>query len=137
MGHRIYVDDEVFQRLQEAAEPFVDTPNSVLRKLLDLPPATDEATPSPAGMTSTRRRQGALFPLIETGVLKPGQPLHWRRRNQRQEHVATVLDNGELQLADGRRYRTPSAAAVSITGYQINGWNVWETQDGTPLGDLR
>lgn len=32
----IQVDDEVFSRLQGLAEPFVDTPNSVLRRMLGL-----------------------------------------------------------------------------------------------------
>jgi hypothetical protein len=32
----IRIDDEVWGRLQEAAEPLVDTPNSVLRRLLEL-----------------------------------------------------------------------------------------------------
>ena len=32
--HRIEVDDEVFQLLQQKAVPLVDSPNSVLRRLL-------------------------------------------------------------------------------------------------------
>jgi len=32
--HRIEVDDQVFNHLQAKAEPFVDTPNTVLRRLL-------------------------------------------------------------------------------------------------------
>lgn len=34
--HNIEVDDEVFGRLQRLAQPFVDTPNSVLRRTLGL-----------------------------------------------------------------------------------------------------
>lgn len=36
MGQQIEVDDEVFDLLKREAEPFVDTPNSVLRRLLGL-----------------------------------------------------------------------------------------------------
>ena len=36
MAPTIRVDDDVFAALQERAQPFVDTPNSVLRRLLDL-----------------------------------------------------------------------------------------------------
>ena len=32
--HTIEVDEEVFEALQELATPLVDTPNSVLRRLL-------------------------------------------------------------------------------------------------------
>jgi hypothetical protein len=33
----IRIDDEIYTYLKERAEPFVDTPNSVLRRLLDFP----------------------------------------------------------------------------------------------------
>lgn len=42
MNQTIEIDDEVYDRLKEAAEPFVDTPNSVLRRLLEL----DGSTPN-------------------------------------------------------------------------------------------
>ena len=35
--HKIEVDDEVFEYLKAEAEPFVDTPNSVLRRKLKIP----------------------------------------------------------------------------------------------------
>lgn len=38
MKHNIDIDDEVFGRLQQLAEPFVDTPNTVLRRVLQLDP---------------------------------------------------------------------------------------------------
>ena len=48
--HMIEVDDKIFKYLQKNAEPFVDTPNSVLYKLLlneEYSPVTEEKT-SPA-----------------------------------------------------------------------------------------
>lgn len=35
-SHTIRVDDEVYEALQALAEPFKDTPNKVLRRLLKL-----------------------------------------------------------------------------------------------------
>lgn len=44
MNQTIDVDDEVFERLKEAAVPFVDTtPNAVLRRLLELDGSTSPA----------------------------------------------------------------------------------------------
>jgi hypothetical protein len=42
MTPTIRIDEDVYESLKERAEPFVDTPNSVLRRLLNLDP-TDEA----------------------------------------------------------------------------------------------
>jgi len=36
MDHTIKVDNEVFKKLQDMAEPLVDTPNTVLRRVLNL-----------------------------------------------------------------------------------------------------
>jgi hypothetical protein len=47
MSPEIEVDDDVFEVLRQNAEPFVDTPNSVLRRLLRLKDGA-ELSPSPA-----------------------------------------------------------------------------------------
>src|SRR5437899_1393973 len=36
MSPSVRIDEEVYRELQKRAEPFVDTPNSVLRRILDL-----------------------------------------------------------------------------------------------------
>lgn len=35
-------------------------------------------------------------------------------------------ESGFLELEDGSRYSTPSAAAGAITKYFVNGWTFWE-----------
>jgi restriction system protein len=50
----IRVDDEVFRALQKQAIPFVDTPNSVLRRLL----ALDKLAPANQQRTGVRRVSG-------------------------------------------------------------------------------
>ncbi|MER5935440.1 hypothetical protein [Streptomyces sp. NPDC002054] len=150
MDRTIQVDEEVYTALQLAARPFIDTtPNSVLRRLLGLDDEerTDTGTaagPIPAGPPEPARRvvrvkrRGGLLPLIESGRLRANQRLVWKRRNHGEEYHATVLANGEIRLEhDNSRHRTPSSAAASITGYQINGWNVWETEQGEFLAELR
>lgn len=58
MTQMIEIDDEVLEYLKEEAEPFVDTPNSVLRRLLALDGAQTARTPTevrrPAGSTTTQ-----------------------------------------------------------------------------------
>jgi hypothetical protein len=61
----IDTDDEVFQIIKKNAEPFVDTPNTVLRRLLGLDRV--DARPEPAGEATetTRAAPGTLLPESE------------------------------------------------------------------------
>ena len=43
MSPTIRIDGEVLDKLKEHARPFVDTPNSVLRRILGLAPGADSA----------------------------------------------------------------------------------------------
>lgn len=147
MSRTIRVDEEVFKALQDLAEPFVDTPNSVLRKLLGLAPGptadggdgevTPVATPRLAG------REKRLASYLEAGALKPGDRLVWHRRNHRTTHYATVLPDGNLrvELPDGthRTFGSPSAAASELAGNPQNGLKVWRLgqADGPSLDELR
>jgi hypothetical protein len=57
------VDDEVFSTLQEQATPFVDTPNSVLRRVLGL----DE----PASQPVTKARRATSGELLPHSFYRP------------------------------------------------------------------
>lgn len=64
MGQAIEVDDEVYALLRSEAEPFVDTPNSVLRRLLGLtaavePPAEAVPRPKPRASDARGSRRGS------------------------------------------------------------------------------
>jgi hypothetical protein len=65
--HWIEVDGEVIDAIKEAAEPFVDNPNRVLRRVLGLPAINDDRT---ALMPSSvpRAPRGSLLPLTEFDV---------------------------------------------------------------------
>lgn len=56
---QIEIDQEVFEVLKERAEPFIDSPNSVLRRALGLEELDDDATPSPS-------RPPMAFAVVET-----------------------------------------------------------------------
>jgi hypothetical protein len=66
VSNQIEVDDDVFGLLKGAAEPFVDTPNSVLRRLLGLNvtgqsavTASRDRETAPRSGTTPRKRAGA------------------------------------------------------------------------------
>jgi hypothetical protein len=77
----IEIDREVLDRLKEQAEPFVDTPNSVLRRLLDLAPALEnDASPEPLSRhprgatradSSGSRRSGGRTTRAKAGTILP------------------------------------------------------------------
>lgn len=126
----IRIDDEVFARLQEGATPLVDTPNTVLRRILGLEP---KRTP-----TQETDIQGELRPLLEGGRLKVGDELVWSRPRKKQTYRAVVTAGGCLKLPDGHMAATPSAACSHAAGGgNFNGWIEWHTADGAPISDLR
>lgn len=105
----IRIDDEVYELLQRKAQPFVDTPNSVLRRELGL---TDE--PVQARPERRTNAPGELAPLLKAGLLKVGEELVWKRRQSM--HRAVVTADGWLELEDGRPFETPSGAAERSQG---------------------
>jgi hypothetical protein len=128
------VDDEVYEELQKRAKPFVDTPNSTLRRVLGLP---KEAVQSGSAAAAPSSPEAALRPLLADRRLRPGQRLVWRRRNLNRVHYAEVLENGALRLEDGSVHDTPSGAATALAGNSQNGWTAFATEDGILLRDMR
>ncbi|MGW5215418.1 restriction system modified-DNA reader domain-containing protein [Streptomyces sp. NPDC004051] len=134
MSPTIRVDSEVYEELQKRAKPFVDTPNSTLRRVLGLP---EKATRSGSVVAAPSSPEAALRPLLADRRLRPGQRLVWRRRNLNRVHYAEVLENGTLRLEDGSVHDTPSGAATALAGNSQNGWTAFATEDGVLLRDLR
>ena len=115
----IEVDFDVFKALTLRRPAESVTENDVLRELLGLPPARPGSSMhvvasippvEPGGWIS----KGVRFP--------PGT--EFRAHYKGETHLARV-ENGALVL-NGKRYDTPSAAAMSITGSLVNGWTFWE-----------
>lgn len=123
----IRISDEVFSELKRRAEAFVDTPDSVLRKILGL---------SAGGTSATT---GDLLPHLRSGALSADDRLIWRRPRAGQVHYATVLANGCLELTDGRVATSLSGACGMLNKNKShNGWKEWRrASDDTLLDKLR
>lgn len=112
----IEVDFEVFKALTMRRPTESVTENDVLRELLGLSPARQTAMmPTTGGpATSDWVTKGVRFP---AGT-------EFRANYKGQTYLARV-EKGALVL-NGKRFDTPSAAAVSITGNPVNGWHFWQ-----------
>ncbi len=113
----IEVDFDVFKALTLRRPNESVTENDVLRELLGLPPSRAGQAPR---AVSVAPEPGAW---ISKGVrFPPGT--EFRAHYKGETHLARV-ENSALVL-NGKRYDTPSAAAMSITGSPVNGWTFWE-----------
>jgi hypothetical protein len=60
--------------------------------------------------------------LMDAGLLKAGQQLRFRRRNDTQ---AQITSQGKI-LFRGVEYKTPSGAAKAVDDTTLNGWIIWQ-----------
>jgi hypothetical protein len=112
----IEVDFDVFKALTVRRPSEEVTENDVLRQLLGLP-AKRPATAAPASP--------APGDWIVKGVRFPSGA-EFRATYKGQTYLGRV--EGGALLLGGKRYDTPSAAAMSITGNPVNGWTFWEAR---------
>ena len=127
----IEVDFDVFKALTTRRPSEDVTENDVLRDLLGLPSkrALGAKAPPEIPDASDWIVKGIRFP---TGT-------EFRANYKGQTWLGRV-ERGAL-VVNGRRFDTPSAAAVFITKSPTNGWTFWEYQrapgDWVPLDTLR
>lgn len=126
----IEVDFDVFKALTARRATEDVTENDVLRQLLRLPargsPMMTSNSPGPEDWVT----KGVRLPV--------GTEL--RATYKGQTYLARV-SSGAL-VYDSKRFNSPSAAAMSITGNPVNGWTFWECRlpgqgRWTPLKELR
>lgn len=128
----INVDFEVFKELTMRRRSEAMTENDVIRELLGLSRhVPEEGQPSAAAKGGT--------PWVVKGVTFP-HGTEFRVTYKGQQYTG-VVRNGCL-IMDGKPFTSPSAAAVSITGNNVNGWNFWEcrfpeTSQWQLIGTLR
>jgi hypothetical protein len=82
MANEIEVDDEVLRLLKQEAEPFIDTPNSVLRRLL--------------GLNEVSRRKERVSTETRPSEPRPRQRQHRAARSQARKARSTRAPKGVL-----------------------------------------
>lgn len=162
MKRKIEVDEDVYTALQRHAEPFVDTPNSVLRRLLAIETdnsissqpksGTRDTAPSASAETTIYRleSQGVSARAVRVGpkgmrLLKAESELkelpslsHSNRTLRR----TLIRDGSFAESADGSHrltrpfeFSSPSAASSILLGRESNGRLEWKDERGDPLGE--
>ena len=107
--HTIEVDFDVFKQLTVRRATEDVSYNDVIRELLGLEQVNAKG-PSPNDWVA----KGVRFP-ADTEF----------RANYKGQIRTGRIEGGALTV-DGKRYESPSAAAVAITGSPVNGWRFWE-----------
>jgi len=113
--HTIDVDFDVYKQLTVRRTTEDVSYNDVVRELLGLEQCKADA------------HKGASISTAEDWVVKGvhfPKGTEFRANYKGQFHTACV-EGGALVLAE-KRYESPSAAAVSLTGSSVNGWRFWE-----------
>lgn len=112
----IDVDFDVFKAITLRRPSEDVTENDVLRQLLGLSAKKHAALQTSAPQPGDWVSKGVRFP---AGT-------EFRASYKGQTHLGRV-EAGALVL-NGRRYDTPSAAAMSITDSPVNGWAFWQAR---------
>ena len=111
----IDIDFEVFKELTSRRRTEEMTENEVLREAL--------------GLTKPERTSKAAVPAESGGIAWVSKGVSFPhgtefRATYKGQQYTGVVKNGALVL-NGKRFTSPSSAAVSITGNPVNGWRFW------------
>jgi hypothetical protein len=111
----IEVDFEVFKELTIRRKSESMTENDVIRSLIGLGHAAEKPT--------MENGHSGKTPWVCKGVIFP-HGTEFQTTHKGQLYSGTV-DQGALVL-NGKRFTSPSSAAVSITTSPVNGWTFWK-----------
>lgn len=154
----IEIDTDVFAFLQKNARPFIDTPNSTLRRLLGLDSARvqhQKKSPSVSdpelevllaeslAITAARSKapKADLQLLVQKGFLQNGQMLYLiDYQGNRVQKISASLSGADL-IYNGQRYSMSNLAQQLLgqAGFKSNsvrGPAHWGTDDGKTVKDL-
>jgi hypothetical protein len=143
----IEIDADVFAFLQRHARPFVDSPNSTLRRILGID-VSGASTPqeelldrSLDAVGRSRAPKADLKALVEAGLIRSGQRLYLiDYQGSRVKKPFAIVSEGDL-IYSGKRHSMSSLAQelLSQVGFKsgsVRGPAHWVTEDGTSIKDL-
>lgn len=111
---QIDIDFTVFKELTNRRATEDVTYNDVIRGLLNLPPPAK--APQPAS------DRGKPWVVSNTSFPAGSELL----ADYKGQEYSGIVRDGKLELSDGAKFSTPSAAAVHITKNNVNGWRFWK-----------
>jgi hypothetical protein len=109
----IDIDFEVFKELTTRRPTEEVTYNDVIRDLLKLQPAKQNAKAATNGSKPW---------VVSDTTFPPGSEF---MADYKGKSYSGVVKDGKLELSDGHKFSTPSAAAMHITRTNVNGWRFW------------
>ncbi len=155
----IKIDNDVFAHLQKHARPFVDTPNSTLRRLLNIDSVTSTKSgkPSPsvdaeleellaeslaAASSRSKAPKADMEKLTQAALLRNGQKLYLvdYQGNKVQKLSPAVISGGDL-VFNNQHYSMSNLAQELLAkgGFKsksVPGPAHWVTDDGKSIKDL-
>jgi Restriction Enzyme Adenine Methylase Associated len=153
MPHRIEVDDEVFALLQQHARPFLDTPNSTVRRLigLDAPVRSADSADDDSDLelllqdsqesSRTKAPKASLPKLVQHGLLQAGERLFLvdYKGNRVPQQEATVSGSGLLHKGHHYSMSDLSQALLRKQGFvsrSVRGPLHWQNSKGESVAEL-
>lgn len=109
--HQIEIDFDVFKDLTSRRKTEDVTYNDVIRELLGL-----KGAPKPVANVGR--------PWVVSGTSFPAGSQF--TADYKGRTYSGTVKGGKLELDDGHRFSTPSAASSYIKGHNSNGWRFWK-----------
>ena len=143
--HSIQIDDEVFAFLQKNAMPFVDSPNTTLRRVLGI--ETQMASANAAGSDDvleqlliesmgnrrTKAPKADLRVLVRTGMLREGEQLYLLDYQEQRVPQQEATITGAMLAFKGQHYTMSNLAQellkkVGFTSKAVRGPSHWANE---------
>ena len=122
----VEVDFQVFKALTNLRQSETHTYNEVIRDLLGLEKTLGRQMAEKFGGIPKVLGPSAETGFYSRGLLLPnGTELRARYKGQ---IFSARIENGEWLDQSGKAQLSPSGAAHSVTGTNVNGWRFWEAK---------
>lgn len=118
------IKDFVASLYRQSIESYEEEGNSVIA-----PPNIGKIAGESIGKMSKDKKEIKIRNLIDAGIIGANTVIYNTYKGIKYE--ARILENGEIRLLNNKpaTFKSPSKAAVHITGNSVNGWVWWKCRD--------